>query len=260
MLPPALILMLLTSLEGGGADVKLLPVRGVGLEQATLDAARTRVLDELKLMGLEVTEQDTAPEPACLADPVCAGELSGDSAGVIDVEMVRFGPELIITARFFDRAGEAKASAERSVTSEGFQLSGTLLGPDFATALREAVDAAPDPLLAVDPPSQETADRAATSPVTSEDSPASDESEGLSPVALGVLGGGGGLAALGALTTVGGTVAFVVAYNTLFDAASSGQAKTSMEPVRLVGAGLGVAGVLIFVGGLAVAGSSVAFF
>ncbi len=235
------------------ADVRVLPVRGVGLEKATLTAARARVLDEIKLMGITIDEVKKTPDASCFEDPSCVGGLSGDSAGVLDVELARFGPDLIITSRFFDRTGELRANAERTVTSEGFQMSGTLLGPEFATAIREAIDAAPDPLLNVDPGQQgDSGDDGHASTSTSTDDGAVTEEGGLPIAGIAVTGVGAGIAVFGAIVAAAGTGMTAYALSVLFDRTSAGADKQSMEPVRLLGLATASVGVLVLVAGVAV--------
>lgn len=237
------------------ADVRVLPIRAAGLEKGTLDAARGRVLDEIKLMGLTLEEVSDTPDPACFDDASCVGPLSGDTAGVLDVEMVRFGPDLIITSRFFDRTGELKASTERTVTSEGFQMSGTLLGPDFATAIREAVDAAPDPLLNVTPSAQDSGTATDDGASTSGDGVTGGGDEGGPPIAaISVAGVGAGIAVFGAIITAAGVGTTAYALSVLFNSSSLGGEKSSMEPVRLLGVAMTAAGFLVLLAGVGVVG------
>ena len=258
MLPPMLIITLLMSLEGGAADVRLLPVRGVGLEKATLEGARARVLDELGLMGLAVEQSEKSAKADCFSDPSCAGPLSGPTAGVIDIELVRFGPDLIITARFFDRSGEEKASAERTVLTEGFQVSGTLLGAEFATAMREAVDNAPDPLLDVEHGASGTPELETEAGASS--TSAQESESGVPTLALGLAGGGAAILAIGVLSGAGGGVLYGLAQTTLYNPTALTADKDNAETQRLVGAALSVVGLVVILGGLGVAGSSAAFF
>lgn len=260
MMTPLALLAVLAS--AAPQTVVLLPVRAVGLSQETASAARTRVLDELQLMGFSLESREEAVEPSCLEDPACRGGLAGDALGVVDVEVLRFGPDLQVTARLFAPDGTERTRTERSVTAEGFGISGTLLGPEFAEALRELAAArGPTSTAGVEADGPDDAPAPIDgAPKEGDDATTSEAEEGgLSPLGLGISAGGAAVLVVGLVVVAGGGFAYLAAQSVLYNAGAARDEKDTALFVRMVGAILFGAGVGITSAGIAVAAAGVAF-
>lgn len=256
------LLVLLLAQPADPAPLVVLPPTAVGLDAAGTEAAARRIATQASALGLAVERRKEGPAEGCLDDDACRSGLVSGKAGLLAVELLRFGPEVTVTARLYDERGTLLATSERSLAHEAFSAAPELLGDEVAAALRalaveRATAAPPGPMAQEDthkgPASTVTAEKAAPGTTSL------DESEG--PNVLGLsLTGVAAAAGLGGLVIVGsGVGSYFVAQQILNDRLGTTAQKDSMLIVRYVGAGMVVAGLLVVAASGAGAGASTLF-
>lgn len=124
-------------------SVLLARVQADGMSEEDAAASQRRIEEELVLMGAQPVVRETAAEAACFDDAACVGELAGEHAAVLHVELLRVGPLVQVTARLFDPEGKTLFETDRSVNAEGIAATGTMLGPEIAPHIRGLGAAAP---------------------------------------------------------------------------------------------------------------------
>lgn len=208
---------------------------GEGMAEADVLAARTRIEEELQLMGAQPSAPESMVEPGCFDDVACIASAVGDHDAALRVELVRVGPLLQVTAHLFGSDGALLYESDRSLNADGIAATGTLLGTEFAPHIRA--------LTAPDPPTPATLPDAGEPDVVAS-----------SPLFVPLLAVGGAVAAVGALALVGGSVLAVERTATAYTPTASGEDKSvalAVAPWATAAAGAGA--VLAGVGGALIA-------
>lgn len=247
------LFMLFLAQPADAVPLVVLPPRAVGLDAASSEAAGRRIAEQVQALGLAVEQRPKGPAEGCLDDDACRLTLVTAKAGLIDVELLRFGPDVTVTARLYDEKGALRATSEQSMSYEAFAASRSLLGEDVTPTLKamaaERATASPPDKLPEELPST-------SPPAAPAASVESDESEGPSWLGLSLTGGAAAVGLGGLLVAGGGVGGYLLAQQVLGDATTTTAQKDQMIVVRYVGAGLFAAGLFAVAAGGAGAGVS----
>jgi hypothetical protein len=214
--------------------------RTVGLSDDEGAEFRGRVEEELNAIGIRVRVPDAVVSQECLQEPECVQQVVGDTAGLVDVEIMRVGPFLQVKFRLFDPASELLFDEEGMEDADVLVAGGTLLPDGIAEKVgASGLPLAPEQLaLPAAPTEPEPTEEVAA--VTTEESSLELPPLGLAGVALAT---GGVL-----LVAVGSVLAFGEA-SVLEDPASLGADKERARVFGPTALGLAAIGTLVMGGG-----------
>ncbi len=227
--------LLQTAAPAQTVDVTLGGFRAVGLSDEETSRYRARLDEELNAIGVALQEPETAIDVDCYDDLACLGSAPGQTAGLVDVELVRVGPFMQVKFRFWNRETELLLDEDGMEDAEEFAAGGKLVPALF----QERVGASGQPIAAGE---NTVADSSDPTTVTEEFAPAPTE-QPAGPEPLPVLGYTGiGVAVLGGVLVLGGGLLALNEMTVLENAQSLGGDKERarvLGPSALVAAGLG---------------------